>query len=73
MHIDILTVTKQVRPTSCRLEAIVSKEIPEGKLYVEDNTSTDWHRHVEQHGPKPEAYARYTLALIALEETLCLK
>lgn len=51
----------------------VREKLPEGKLYVEDNMSTQWHRHVQQHGPKPEAYARYTYALIMLEELLCKK
>lgn len=56
------------------IESIVRKELPEGKLYVEDNLSTVWHRHVEQHGPKPEAYAAYTIALMDLEERIaCLK
>lgn len=58
----------------CALEAIVSKKLPERKIYVEDNLSTHWHRHVEQHGPKPEAYAVYTIALMASEERIkCLK
>jgi hypothetical protein len=52
---------------------ISREEIPEGKIYVEDTVSTQWHRHVERHGPKPEAYVRYTFALIRLEELLCKK
>lgn len=57
-----------------KLDTAVSKLLPEGEIYVEDNLSTQWHRHVEQHGPKPEAYAAYTIALMALEErNKCLK
>ena len=55
------------------LEDIVSKELPDGKLYMEESPSTIWHRHVQENGPKPEAYVAYTLALIDLEETLCSK
>lgn len=57
-----------------KLDESVSKKLPEGKIYVEDNLSTQWHRHVEQHGPRPEAYAAYTTALMASEERIkCLK
>lgn len=58
---------------SCALERIMSKEIPEGKLYVEDNPTVEWHRHVEKHGPGPEAYAFYNLVMCEFEERLCSK
>lgn len=73
MQLDTLTMVQRLGMSTYKLESICSEDIPEGKIYVEDRMSTEWHRHVEQHGPKPEAYARYTLALIALEEKLCSK
>lgn len=56
-----------------KLDDPIYKEIPESKLYVEDNMSTHWHRHVQQHGPGPEAYARFNATMILFEESLCSK
>lgn len=55
------------------LDSILSKQILDGKLYVEERPSVNWHRYVQENGPKSEAYVGYTLALIDLEETLCSK
>lgn len=55
------------------LDSILSKDLPEGKLYVEENISVYWHRHVKQHGPGPEAYALYNLAMCEFEENKCSK
>lgn len=55
------------------LESLLSKDLLEGKLYVEENPVLDRHRHVQEHRPGPEAYAGYTAALIELEESVCSK
>lgn len=73
MQIDTMTIANRLGMDTCRLERIVSKEIPEGKLYIEEQEDTHWHRHVKGHEPGPEAYALYTQSLIALEEEQCSK
>lgn len=74
MQLDTMTMAMRLGMSTHKLEHIANKKLPEGKLYVEDNLSTVWHRHVEQHGPKPEAYAAYNIAVIESEERIaCLK
>lgn len=51
------------------LERVISKKLPDGKLYVEEtNLSGHWHRHVKEHGPGPEAYALYNIVMCDFEE-----
>lgn len=70
---DWLKIYRDQPKVECRLDQILSKEIPEGKLYVEEKSNVDWHRHVQEHGPGPEAYALYNLAMCEFEESLCSK
>lgn len=56
------------------LGELISKEILGNNLYVEEpNFNRDWHRHVEEHGPRPQAYVLYNLAMVEFEESLCSK
>lgn len=56
------------------LDSILTKQnILDSKLYVKEVPSTNWHRFVQENGPKSGAYVSYTLALIDLEEVLCSK
>jgi len=51
------------------LERILSKKLPDGKLYVkETNLDEHWHRHVKEHGPGPKAYAIYNVVMCDFEE-----
>lgn len=59
--------------TEYRLDSILRKDLLEGKLYVGEGSSENWHRHVQQHGPGPEAYALYNLAMCEFEESVCSK
>lgn len=55
---------KMPRYTGPPLEEILSKKLPEGKLLCNEAGSTvDWHRHVKEHGPGPEAYAAYNIVM----------
>lgn len=77
-HVDALQLhvaqTKGIgRRETYSLNQLHSEQIPEGSNIC-NKDSTDWHRHVELNGPGPEAYARYNLAVIELEERIaCLK
>ncbi len=56
------------------LDSTLSKDLLEGKPYVEkESTSIQWHRHVQENGPKPEAYALYNITMCEFEERLCSK
>lgn len=66
--VDWLKVYRDQPKTEYRLDAILRKDLLEGKLYVEESIGINWHRHVEQHGPGPEAYALYNLAMCEFEE-----
>jgi hypothetical protein len=53
------------------LDRVLREELPEGKMYVEEGSSTLWHRDVQLNGPGPEAYAVYNAVMSDFEEAIC--
>lgn len=69
---DPLTYYKKMsRNTDHPLDTILSEELPEGKLICNGTGGTpDWHRHMENHGPRSEAYAAYNFVMSSSGEVI---
>ena len=70
---DWLKCYRDKPKVECNLAKILCEEIPEDKLYVGEDSSENWHRHVQEHGPGPEAYALYNRVMCEFEESVCPK
>lgn len=72
---DPLTHYKNLpKYTGLPLKDILSKDLPESKVLCRESVgSIDWHRHMQQRGPKSEQYVVYNVAMCDFEERKCLK